>query len=65
MDQFVKFHRNRWKDGFKISKVANCESGLLTTNEDMVRQSGEIVDKRCCSISLLGHRTSVEQQFKI
>ena len=39
MDQFAKFHRNRRKDGFKISKVADCESGLLTTNEKMVRQS--------------------------
>ena len=32
---------------------------------DMVRQSQEIVDKRSGSMSLMGHRTSVEQQFKI
>ena len=64
MDQFAKFHRNRWKDSFKISKVATCESGLLTTDEDMVRQSHEIVDERSCSMSLMGHRIPSNSNLK-
>ena len=64
MDKLWKNRRYHWKERLNISKIAEFESDLLKTNEDIAAQSREILQTFVwwCMDKLAPHHTNVEHR---